>query len=225
MGRRIAAIFTVLMLATGGFSVTAATFADMKLAEVSALLASAPEGASTAPSAKEGVAPGSGFPTGYVAVNAHDLMTKVYGFIQDGCTRADCIAGARKTVNLTPDTEGADLWLDSADGYRLSYDGMAPDVSAMARMALDSDSVREYCFFFLFPYHGDKRKEDATRSQADFSGALLQEMADMEMPLGADANTDDLFDVEGAYQGRQVNVRLLDDLDYERYILMVAVRR
>lgn len=225
MGRRIAAIFTVLMLAAGGFSVTATTFADMRLAEVSALLSSVPARASAAPAAKEGVAPGSGSPTGYVAVNAHDLMTKVYGFIQDGCTRSDCIADARKTVNLTPDTEGADLWLDSDDGYRLSYDGMAPDVSAMARMALDNDSVREYCFFFLFPYHGETAKEQATRSQADFSGALLQEMADMEIPLGADANTDDLFDVEGGYLGRQVNVRLMDDLDSERYILMLAVRK
>lgn len=225
MGRKITAILTCLLLATGGFSVTATTFADMGMAEVSSLLDTAPGRGGDTLSAQESATPGIDSTAGYVAVTAHDLMTKVYGFIQDSCTRADCIAGARTTVNLTPDAEGADLWLDSGDGYRLSYSGMMPDVSAMARTALDNDSVREYCFFFLFPYNGTVDKENATRSQADFSGTLLQEMADMDMPLGADAGTDDLFDVEGGYQGRQVNVRLLDDIASGRYILMLAVRK
>lgn len=225
MSKVMTVIFS-LVLATGGFNVTAATFADMNLAEISALLATAPVQYASAPSAKESATPGSESGTGYVDVTAHDLMTKVYGFIHDSCTRADCIDGARNTVNLTPDSEGDDLWLDSADGYRLCYDGMIPDVSAMARIA-HNDSVREYCYFFLFPYNTENPadKVAATRSQADFSGTLLQEMADMEMPLGADADTDDLFDVYGGYLGRQVNVRLLDDHDSSRYILMLAVRK
>lgn len=225
MSKAMTVIFS-LMLATGGFSVTAATFADMNLSEISALLATAPVQYNPAPSAKEGVAQRTASGARYVDVDAHDLLTKVYGFIHDSCTRADCIDGARNTVSLTPDSEGDDLWLDSADGYRLCYDGMVPDVSAMARIA-PNDSVREYCYFFLFSYDAVNPvdKVAATRSQADFSGTLLQEMADMQMPLGADANTDDLFYVSGGYQGREVNVRLLDDLDSSRYILMLAVRK
>lgn len=226
MGKIMTYILTAIMMAAGGFSVTASSFTTMSLSEVSALLDTAPaEGVSFGdPSATEGTLSGA-VTRGPVCVevNADDLITKVYGSLDSCANRAQCLAAAGRRLAMTPRQEENSLWLDSEDGYQLSYYGMIPQLSAMARFDNDDD-LAEYCYFFQFPYSAES-KESANSEQADFSGALLQELYDLQMPLGRNTMTDDLFQVFGDYKGNLVDVRLLDDdtSGDGRYILMFIV--
>lgn len=211
MSKTLITIAFILVSATGSLTAPASTLRAMSGYEVNELLQSAP-GAdkATAPAAKASVSPDNiqqPFPS--VNVTAHDLITKVYGFIDARSSRQDCIDRTRESINLTPQQVDNDFWLDSQDGYRLSYDGMSPRTAALARIG-DNDSVAEYCYFFLFPYSGNA-KEAGTEAQAQFGGELLQELSDMDADWGADRNSDDLFEVVGSYAGNLVSVRLLDE--------------
>lgn len=198
-------------------AVHASSFADMPVSEVSGLLASAPVVVNS-------VRQGSRLPA-RAEVDASDMMSKVYGIVPDkSCRRADCVA-----LNAQED-EGY-LWLDSADGYCLSYEGMTPDVSAAARID-DTDRVDEYCYFFLFPY-SSAGKEEVVKQQAQFTGTLLQDMSDHCRRIGSDPNAPDIFAAAGEYGDNAVTVRLIDEAadgttaadgsQAGRYILMLIV--
>ncbi len=106
------------------------------------------------------------------------------------------------------------MWLDSSEGYCLSYYGMiVPQVSAIA--SIERDSVANFGFFFLFPFTTSNR-EDMNRRQAEFCGCLLQEMKDIGMTLAVISGSDSLFELAGDYMGNYVTVRLTDERVPER---------
>lgn len=159
-----------------------------------------------------------------LTVNAHDMIHKIFGIMDAAGSRADSLQRAALALSLYPVLEDSLLWLDSADGYRLSYSGMTPDVAAYARVAPDN-SIDGYCYFFIFP-HDSVPPVKVIPQEAQFAGTLLQELADMGLNPGADANTDFLFDVYADTPGKTVNVRLADCTLSEsdsRYALMFAV--
>lgn len=158
-------------------------------------------------------------------ITAEDFITKVYGVFSPETTKDELCEDCRKVLNLMPAEDEMGLWLESADGYQLSYYGQTiPDVSAMA--TIDKGSVKDFGFFFLFPYTADTR-ENMNRRQADFCGSLLQEMQDLGVILAASTTTDALFDVSGEYEGNSLEMRLIDESLPEagngRYILYLTV--
>lgn len=153
-------------------------------------------------------------------VSGRDLITKAYGMIPAVNSRQSTIELSEEMMNVTPTAEDNNLWLDSTDGYAINYNGMTPDVSALVR--LENDSISDYGFFFLFPY-SEVDKKYATADQVDFSKTMLQEFEDMGLDLGANPYTSDLFEVTGDYTDNFVAMRLIDDKEGERYILMLSV--
>ena len=110
----------------------------------------------------------SAFPRHPVPVDltAEDFITKVYGVLSPDRSRDELCDDCVKLLNLMPSEDQMGLWLDSADGYQLSYYGQrVPDVSAMA--VIERDSVANFGFFFLFPYNVST-KEEMNRRQALF---------------------------------------------------------
>ena len=152
--------------------------------------------------------------------SGRDLITKAYGMIPAVNSRQSTIELSEEMMNVTPTVEDNNLWLDSTDGYAINYNGMTPDVSALVR--LENDSISDYGFFFLFPY-SEVDKKYATADQVDFSKTMLQEFEDMGLDLGANPYTSDLFEVTGDYTDNFVAMRLIDDKEGERYILMLSV--
>ena len=155
-----------------------------------------------------------------ITLSGEDLITKAYGMLPAVNSKEATIGLSETMMNLTPSEEQNNLWLDSSDGFSISYNGMTPDVSALVR--LDNDSISDYGFFFLFPY-SDVEKKYATLDQSDFSKTMLQEFEDMGLDLGANPYTEDMFEVTGYYTDNFVAMRLIDDQDGERYILMLSV--
>lgn len=216
---------TIALLALTSGIATAATFATMSVDEVSALLA-LQESRKPSDSAKETVA--DCVSPQPVNLTATDMVTKVYGVISPDASRNECKRLASTLLCLTPEEDGDGLWLESANGYVVNYYGMEPEVSALATYRRDhpDEGASDYGFFFIFPYSASDR-DMSVRSQADFCGALLQEMSDSGLDLSVNAATDDLFDVVGDYQGGLVNVRLLDDPGIAgdgRFILILSVQ-
>ena len=157
-------------------------------------------------------------------VNAMDMLSKVYGTVSTAIGRQECVRSAQRDLALTPHFEEGALWLDSADGYALAYNGMSPEVSAMARYS-DNDELSEYCYFFLFPFM-DSGREHANKAQALFTGCLLQEMYDLGLDLGVNVESDDIMEVVGDMAGGSLEVRLMEDPtgpEGGRYILMLIV--
>ena len=196
----VARIFrSILVTAAVGLSamtVSAVSFSDMSNEEISALLAD---------------------------VSAEDLVTKVYGVIDPSVSKHECSDQAFRILRLRPEEDNAALWLETSGGYGISYYGMQPEVSAMARFG--NETLIDFCFFFMFSYQEDSKVE-CTRRQADFCGSLLQEMHDIGIPMGRDSLSDDLFDVSGSYKGNFVNVRLMEEQTADstgRYILILSV--
>lgn len=155
-----------------------------------------------------------------IPVTGEDLVSKAYGAISASNSKDQAIRDSEAVINMTPTEEDNYLWLDSNDGYRLDYNGMSPSVSAMIR--LENDSIKDYGFFFLFPY-SEGGKRCVTSDQCQFSTTMLQEFEDMGLNLGANPYTSDLFEVNGNYTDNYVAVRLIDDAEGERYILMLSV--
>lgn len=214
---------TVLFALFSGLSVmtaSAVSFSDMSAEEISALLADAPDSSSAA---KATVAPEHAIMALPVEVTAEDLVTKIYGVIDPSVSKHECSNQAFRVLRLRPQEDNAALWLETSDGYGISYYGMQPEVSAMARFG--NETLSDFCFFFLFPYKEDSKRE-CTRRQADFCGSLLQEMHDIGIPMGRDSLSDDLFEASGSYKGNFVAVRLMEEqtADNEgRFILILSV--
>lgn len=229
MMKRIRTYIAMIMLAATGFSVSASSFTLMAAEEVSALLGHR-ESQSSREESPVAMTESGDF--GYSHknmgrnVSAMDMVSKVYGAVNPESDKAGCMHAAEEAFSLIPHEEEGDLWLDSADGYKLSYAGVVPDVAAMARFGSD-DSLEEYCYFFLFPYT-DSTKEDANRQQADFTGSLLQEIYDCGCEPGVNTDSDDMMEVTGSHDGSFLDIRLLDDNspsnENSRYILMLIVR-
>lgn len=160
-----------------------------------------------------------------------DFITKVYGLFSPKMSCRELCDASGKVLSLKPEKDDMGLWLQTEDGYNISFYGInPPEVSTMAR--IENDSVADYGFFFMFPYN-DSTKNEANSRQAEFCGALLQEMSDLGLVMGANELTDDLFDVYGEYNGNFVNVRLIDDPAFKgegkfsgnsgKYIVMLTV--
>ncbi len=157
---------------------------------------------------------------GYISLTGEDLITKAYGTIPAINSKEKTINLSETLMSMTPAEEDNALWLDSADGYCIDYNGMTPDVSALVR--IENDSISDYGFFFLFPY-SEVAKKYVTTDQVDFSKTMLQEFEDLGLDLGANPYTSDLFEVSGEYTNNVVGMRLIDDTEGERYILMLSV--
>ena len=145
-----------------------------------------------------------------LSLTARDLITKVYGFIDPGCSRQQCIMATQAVTSITPEEDDSGLWMNAADGYGINFYGMEPQVEAMARFAEDNQ-VSEFGYFFFFPYKSGKRAY-ANASQADFSGCLLQELTDMGLEMAADPRTEAIFEVFGDYNGNYLAIRLIEEV-------------
>lgn len=160
-----------------------------------------------------------------VEVTARYFITKVYGVLDRRLTKQEMLDASRKAIKLIPEEDEYGLWLESSDGYSVSYSGMTPDVSARAAYG-DDDHITDYGFFFLFPYDGGGR-DQANAEQAQFSGTLLQEMLDMGLAMDVDPLSDALFEVSGDYQQDLVDVRLIEEHNTDdgsgRFILILTV--
>lgn len=214
------AILFTLFFGLSAMTASAVSFSEMSGEEITALLADASESSAAA---KATVAPEHAVREIPVEVTAEDLVTKIYGVIDPSLSKQECSDQAFRILRLRPQEDNAALWLETSDGYGISYYGMRPEVSAMARFG--GETLSDFCFFFLFPYQEDSKRE-CTRRQADFCGSLLQEMHDIGIPMGRDSLSDDLFEASGSYKGNFVDVRLLEEqtADNEgRYILILSV--
>lgn len=172
-----------------------------------------------------------------VIVTAADLVTKIYGAIDIPSVGYDKeypvisqkqeILKEGKALHLHPEEDETGMWLDSTAGYRVSFSGMAPDVSAVAQF--DNDDLSSFGYFFMFPYSAGQR-DAANRSQCEFCGALLQEMFDMGsivgVPVDDDAIADPLFTALGSYDGNHINVSLREQRKPDasgRFLLVLEV--
>lgn len=153
-----------------------------------------------------------------VQVSVADMLSKVYGLIPADMTKAE-IDSVAAGLGLVPVADDGGMWLDSEDGYRLSYAGVSPEVSARAEY--DGDEVTGFTYYFLFPFECERTRREAVASQAQFCGSMLQEMHDMGMELGADSMTPDLMDVSGYFGDTHVDVNLSESDN--SFVLILAV--
>lgn len=214
---RLTIAFTAIAILGTLGCMGATSFSAMGVEEVSMLLesaASAKDAAYMFPEVKRPLP---------VELDARDMVTKVYGIIDPGLSKSECVSRTRKLLSLTPGEEEGVLWLDSDQGYRINYYGMLPETSAMARYG--HTGIADYGYFFLFPY-SNGGKAQTIRQQADFCGTLLQEMHDNGLPMDLNTATSDLFEAVGDYHGSLVDVRLLDEPGEGgagRFILILSV--
>ncbi len=217
-------LLTLALLA--GFCLTSAavSFSAMTVEEVSALLSQAGQAAGHASvSAKDTAGSAGAVVLLPVELTAEDLVTKVYGVVDPGVSKDECVRKSRELLRLTPEDDSGALWLETAGGYGVNYYGMIPDVSAMARFG--NEKVSDFGYFFLFPYSAGDR-QSGIREQTDFCSSLLQEMTDIGLSMDLNTETDDLFEAVGDYKGSFVDIRLLDDRKDNgsgRYILILSV--
>ena len=120
-----------------------------------------------------------------VAVTASDLITKVYGVVSPDLKPSEMSRQVESAIDLRPEMEEGNLWLDGDNGFELSYSDMTPEVMAVA--CFESDSLTNYAYFFLFPYDEGSR-DCVNMAQAEFCGCLLQELYDMGLRMGRDVN-------------------------------------
>lgn len=151
-------------------------------------------------------------------VNAKALITKVYGVASTSLHKHEICDAALQHLSMQPEEEESGMWLDSEDGYELSYRGMSPKMCAMAHF--NNNTLTEYRYFFIFPYISDNRAE-ANSNQADFAGSLLQEISDLGADMGSDILTDAIFATYGSYGESHLEVTLTDDST--QYILMLKI--
>lgn len=208
-----------------GVSLTSAavSFSAMTVEEVSALLAQTESAAANQTVSAKDAAEAGGVMLLPVVLTAEDMVTKVYGVVDPEVSKDECVRRSRELLRLTPEDDNGALWLETAGGYGVNYYGMIPDVSAMVRFG--DDKVSDFGYFFLFPY-ASGNKQESIREQADFCGSLLQEMADIGLPMDLNTESDDLFEAVGDYNGNFVDVRLLDeknDTGSGRYILILSI--
>ena len=152
-----------------------------------------------------------------------DFITKAYGAVDPGLSKETLLQRAEELLNVRPVEDSGVYWVDSDNGYKISYQEITPDISAYA--AFEGDCISEYTYFFMFPYVSASR--DACNAlQCKFSSAMLQEMKDSGVPIGSNPFTDYLFEVLAEYDGKYVNLRLLDDADTPesgQYLLIMEI--
>lgn len=158
-----------------------------------------------------------------LALTAKDFVTKVYGVFDTNLSESEISKESKQRFNLTPAADSTGLWLETADGYVVSYYGMTPLVSAKA--GFDGNIVSDYCYFFQFPYSSGMRAE-ANMRQCEFCSSLLQEMHDIGMIMAVPVYTDAIFETVGSYGEHNVNVRLVEESSSDhsgRFIVVLDV--
>ncbi len=156
-------------------------------------------------------------------LTAIDLVTKVYGMLDTGLSEKEAIMEAGDRFRLTPSADSMGLWLDSADGYVVSYYGLTPPISAVAHF--DEGGASDFSYFFLFPYSAGERR-NADSAQCVFCGYLLQEMNDLGLVVGVPDVTDSIFEVFGSYDDKWLNIRLVEQVHDDEsglFVLMLNV--
>lgn len=144
-------------------------------------------------------------------VNASDLIGKVYCVADPKGSPEACREAATGRF-AAPEAESGAEWLTATDGFLISYDGMQPEAEAMARY--DHGAVAGYGYIFYFPYASAGR-EDANSHQCRFCSALLDELVNNGVVLGADPMTADLFDVAGVFPGGDLRLTLSEHVEAE----------
>lgn len=204
-------LMAVALTATSGSAETVVTAAQMTESAA----------ASAAPSVKNGISnPLISMP---LQLTASDLVTKVYGVFDTGLSQSQTAEEVASRMKLTPSADRKSLWLDSADGYVVSYYGMMPQLSAVAYF--NDQGVTNFCYFFIFPYSSGNR-DTANLEQSLFAGSLLQEMNDVGLIIGMPDSTDAIFEAIGSYQDKHIDVRLLEEEELNesgRFILSLEV--
>lgn len=198
-------------LAASPLSMTAAPAAGQSQETATAIPAAISAGLSASPT----VLP--------LELTAIDLVTKVYGVLDTGLSEKDAVKEAGRRFNLTPSADSEGLWLDTADGYVVSYYGMTPLLSAVAHF--DENGATDYSYFFQFPYASGSR-HTADTAQCAFCGYLLQEMNDIGLMVGVPDTTDSIFEAFGSCDDKYINVRLLEEENIDdsgRFILMLSI--
>lgn len=210
----------VAMLSIAG-SAYAEAFSAMSVSDISAILAAAETQRMHSVSAKD-AEPADDVKGSAVDITARDMVTKVYGVLDPALSKNECMKQSQRCLGLTPSDDNGALWLETDGGYVIDYYGMRPDVTALAQY--DDAQLSDFGFFFLFPYT-DSSRPQSIASQVEFCGSLLQEMADIGLPMDLNTASEDLFEAVGEYQGSMVDVRLLneDNGDSGRYILIISV--
>lgn len=156
-------------------------------------------------------------------MTAEDLVTKVYGVVDNDLSQEQVIE-CIDMLHLSPSIDDSRLWLDSTEGYRVTYCGMTPEVSAYA--TFEENAVSNYSFFFMFPYNSSINKESANGSQCEFCSTLLHELSALGADMRADDSSDVLFSAAGSYGTSNLNVSLVDDDIADnsgQYILILEV--
>lgn len=159
-----------------------------------------------------------------INVTANDFVTKVYGLFSPQISKGELCDNCRAMLKINPEEEGANLWLDTAEEYRLNYYGQELHcVSAMA--TIEGDSVANFGYFVIFPYNYTN-KQETTASQAQFCGCLLQELHDLGAELDVATIPGSLFEVTGSYSANHIDLRLTDepaDIFSGRFVLYITV--
>lgn len=158
-----------------------------------------------------------------VSVTAYDLITKVYGLIDYDISREQAESTLAGEINVSPTSEKKSMWLDSDDGFRISYYGMTPKLAAVAYF--NDDVVSSYSYYFLFPYSPGMR-DCVNLEQSLFTGSLLHEMKDFGLLVGMPDAGDVMFEAMGSYCDRHIHVGLFEETypdESGRFILSLEV--
>lgn len=165
-----------------------------------------------------------------LCVNAADMLSKVYGCGDCRLNHRQLFREVRDITSIAPQTDEYGMWMESGDGFSLSYYGMTPEMSAVAIYDDEGEKLHNFCYFFLFPYQ-EARRDRAVKEQTEFTGALLQEMYDMGMDLYTVSDPEVMMDAVTHYADNLVELRLMEedlrDVDTTeadgRFLLVVRV--
>ena len=147
-----------------------------------------------------------------VKITAAELIGKVYGVADPRCGREECREQALQNFSAAPvESDGAE-WMGEAEGFVISYGGQTPETEAMARYS--HDDVTGYGYIFYFPYSSHGR-EKANREQCRFCSSLMEDLVEIGAIMGADPQTEDLFDVTEIYKGNDVQLTLSEVAESE----------
>ncbi|MCM1152436.1 MAG: hypothetical protein NC328_02115 [Muribaculum sp.] len=142
-------------------------------------------------------------------VTAADLVSKVYGLSDISSSREVMLKDVASQWAIAPEEEDCDIWIDSDEDGLLDYRGISPRVSMMVRY--DGELPSEQYIFFIFPFEADNF-EDINRSQAEFTGSLLQELYDNGLQAGIVTPSEYVFEIEGDLNGIPVRMRLDEEI-------------
>ncbi len=147
-----------------------------------------------------------------VSVSGLDLIQKVYGIVDSTTPESNCRQEVSERFATSPTVDEDAEWLSTEDGFTLDYEGMSPEVEAMARY--DRGEVAGFGYIFYFPYQAAERHL-ANDSQCAFCSTLLQELADNGITLGSDTDTEALFNVKGMSENGTFTMTLNEEVTNE----------